>query len=380
MNAQAARAQRASGPVHAACDTPPTEGIKYAGSKLKLIPHILRLAAKVDADTVLDGFSGTTRVSQAFARRGYDVISNDHAVWSEVFATCYLQGKAPEKYRKLIDHLNARQPKQGWFTEHYGGDPKKPKQPKRPWQIHNTRKLDAIREEIERLGLDPVEKSVALTSLILALDRVDSTLGHFASYLREWSPRSYKNLRLEIPAIVENRGMQEHRVLRNDIVKVANKHKADLAYYDPPYGSNNEKMPPSRVRYASYYHLWTTICLFDLPKLFGKANRRADTSDTIANSPFEDFRQGPDGKFVAVEAIRKLLASTRAPHIILSYSSGGRATSEELNDAINSCGKLLEVVELDYKRNVMADMRWTNQWLRDAQAPNREFLFLIARR
>ena len=48
-------------------DAPPTEGVKYAGSKLKLIPYILRLIKKVDAKTVLDGFSGTTRVSQALS-------------------------------------------------------------------------------------------------------------------------------------------------------------------------------------------------------------------------------------------------------------------------------------------------------------------------
>jgi adenine-specific DNA-methyltransferase len=43
-------------------DAPPTEGIKYAGSKLKLIPHILQMVKSVDAHTVLYGFSGTTRV------------------------------------------------------------------------------------------------------------------------------------------------------------------------------------------------------------------------------------------------------------------------------------------------------------------------------
>ena len=36
-------------------DAPPTEGIKYAGSKLKLLPHILQLVKKVGAKTVLDG-------------------------------------------------------------------------------------------------------------------------------------------------------------------------------------------------------------------------------------------------------------------------------------------------------------------------------------
>ncbi len=69
---------------------PPTEGVKYAGSKLKLIPHILDLAQRVNARRVLDGFSGTTRVSQALAKSGYDVICNDRAVWSETFGCCYL--------------------------------------------------------------------------------------------------------------------------------------------------------------------------------------------------------------------------------------------------------------------------------------------------
>jgi adenine-specific DNA-methyltransferase len=360
-------------------ETPPTEGIKYAGSKLKLIPQILQLARKVNAKTVFDGFSGTTRVSQAFAQSGFDVVCNDHAVWSEVFGTCYLKGKAPREYGALIEHLNAVLPKDGWFTEFYGGDPEKEKEPKRPWQIHNTRRLDAIREEIERLSLDPVEECVALTSLIMALDQVDSTLGHFVSYLREWSPRSYKRLQLGVPAIVGNGRGLSHRVHRADIFDLIGSVEADLAYFDPPYGSNNEKMPPSRVRYASYYHVWTTICLGDRPALFGRVNRRADTSDTIANSPFEDFRKGEDGRFIAVEAIRRLLASARSKYVILSYSSGGRATSSQLNEVIESCGRLLEVVEVDYKRNVMADMKWTNKWLRDAEAPNREFLFLIER-
>jgi adenine-specific DNA-methyltransferase len=61
----------------------------------------------------------------------------------------------------------------------------------------------------------------------------------------------------------------------------------------------------------------------------------------------------------------------------LSYSSGGRATAQELNEVIRSAGKLIEVMEVDYKRNVMGGMRWTHEWVRDADETNREFLFLI---
>lgn len=153
--------------------------------------------------------------------------------------------------------------------------------------------------------------------------------------------------------------------------------ETDVAYFDPPYGSNNEKMPPSRVRYSAYYHLWTTICLNDKPELFGKAKRRRDTSDTIATSVFEEFRRDSDGHYTAVKAIHELLRSTKAKYIILSYSSGGRATASELKDCIADIGLTREVMDIHYKKNVMSEMQWTKEWIKEAEEPNREFLFLI---
>jgi adenine-specific DNA-methyltransferase len=138
-------------------------------------------------------------------------------------------------------------------------------------------------------------------------------------------------------------------------------------------------MPPSRVRYAAYYHVWTTICLNDKPRLFGKAGRRADTSDDEAASVFEEFRRGENGRFLAVEAIDRLIRRTDARYILLSYSSGGRATAAELSTVLESNGRLLKTVEIDYKKNVMSEMKWTGDWLADAEQPNREFLFLLQR-
>ena len=364
-------------------DAPFTEGIKYAGSKLRLLPYILEMVKRTDARSVLDGFSGSTRVSQALVKSGYRVISNDVAVWSEVLATCYLLNHQPRAhYSALIEHLNAVRPRDGWFTEHYGGAPNgglsvQPDGLKKPWQIHNTRKLDGIREEIDALDLSLTERAVALTSLMLALDRVDSTLGHFVSYLRAWSPRSFGALHLRIPDLVIQDS--ENEVVRGDVFDLAGS-SVDLAYFDPPYGSNNEKMPPSRIRYASYYHLWTTVCLNDSPALTGKALRREDASDRVAASVFEEFQRNPEsGRFLAVEALERLIRSTAARWIILSYSSGGRATAEDLHAILHANGRIVDVMELDHRRNVMASMKWTNEWLRDAGTPNREFLFLIDR-
>jgi adenine-specific DNA-methyltransferase len=361
---------------------PRTEGIKYAGSKLKLLPHILSLLDGLDVQTIFDGFSGTTRVSQAFAQRGYQVTACDISEWSYILGLCYLKNRhAPSHYRELIAHLNALKGYDGWFSAHYGGrvgengSAIQADGSKKPWQLHNTRKLDAIREEIDRLNLPQTDKAVALTSLILALDEVDNTLGHYASYLKKWSPRSYKEMRLKTPNLFVNE--QRHTIIKGDIFDAIPSVEADFAYFDPPYGSNNEKMPPSRVRYASYYHIWTTVIKNDKPELFGKVLRRKDTSDTLAASIFEEFRQDEAGNYLAVNAIDTLIKQTNARYIALSYSSGGRATAVQLNEVLSRHGTLIKTVELDHKKHVMAHMKWTNEWLRDTQSPNREFLFLI---
>ena len=362
-------------------EAPSTEGIKYAGSKQKLLPHILSLARKVSPETVLDAFAGTTRVSQAFAQTGYTVVANDVAAWSAVFASCYLLNQhSKAHYAPLIEHLNSLPPVDGWFTEHYGGDPGNGCSVgldglKKPWQRQNTQRLDAIRTEIDQLQVSAIERTVLLTNLIRALDEVDSTLGHYASYLNEWSPSSFKQLHLKVPSLLPKTA--PHSVHQRDIFDLIPSVEVDLAYLDPPYGSNNEKMPPSRVRYGAYYHVWTSVVQNDQPPVFGKAKRRADTSDTLSASIFEEFRRNGQSQLIAVEAIRQTLATIRARHIILSYSSGGRATAQELNQVILENGRLLEVVEVDYRRNVMAGMRWTNEWIRDAEEPNREFLFLV---
>jgi len=367
-----------------ALEHPSTEGIKYVGSKLKLIPYILQLARSVGVQTVFDGFSGTTRVSQAFAKTGFQVIANDSAIWSKVFGQCYLMNKKePHHYQKLITYLNSLPGKDGWYTEHYGGEAnggnaKQKDGLKKPWQIHNTRKLDAIREEIDVVASDEIEKSVLLTSLILALDKVDSTIGHFAAYVKDWSPRSYNQMKLLVPALFQSG--KEHIVYQNDIFDLLPSQEADLAYFDPPYGSNNDKMPPSRIRYEAYYHIWKTICLNDRPALFGKVKRRVDTSDEIASSVFEDFRKDSNGKFVVVNAISRLLRECRCHYIILSYSSEGRATTEQLRELLNESGKLIRCVSIGYQRNVMASMRWTNEWVKGEEVENKEYLFLMEKR
>lgn len=353
-------------------DTPVTEGIKYAGSKFKLLPLILaHVRALPDVKTVLDGFTGTTRVSQALTQAGYTVTANDISVWSDVFAQCYLKANKPDAfYQKIIDHLNTLPPKNGWFSEHYGG---KETDRKKPFRLKNMQKLDAVREEISRLGLNRPDTCVLLASLILALDKVDSTIGHFTSYLSRWSVRSAGDLTLKMPLRPPYNPASE--ALNHDIFDAIKNRRWDLAYFDPPYGSANEKMPSSRVRYNAYYHFWTTVIKNDRPPLFGAAARREDSRDGAHANPFESFRRAPNGRFEALNAVDRLLAQTRARYILFSYSSGGRIPRGDLLNTLCAHGKLLSAQETDYKKNIMSQLTSTRRWTQESK--NKEYLFLI---
>ena len=359
-----------------------TQSIKYTGSKKEILPVLLRLIKPLKVKTVLDGFSGTTRVSQALKQAGYTVYANDIADWSKVFGGCYLLNRKPASYYlPLINYLNSLPGKYGWFSENYGGEPNggsslQKDGKKRIWQLRNTKKLDAIREEIDRVVKDEIEKSVLLTSLIIAMDKVDSSVGHQVSYLRNWAPRAYNTMKMEVPHLIIDK--KQHQVYQKDIFDLTQNIEVDLAYYDPPYGSSNELMPPSRVRYASYYHIWKTICLNDKPKLVGVANRREDVSDTISGSVFEEFRKNDAGQYIVIEALERLIKNTPAKYVVLSYNNNGRATLQAIKDILNNLKKKVSIIEMDYEKNVMATItRTTNEWINEANGKNKEYLFLI---
>ncbi|MCK4781388.1 DNA adenine methylase [Candidatus Parcubacteria bacterium] len=361
-----------------------TQGIKYTGSKRKILPILLELVRPLNIRTVLDGFSGTTRVAQAFKKSGHTVYTNDVAVWSKIFGECYLLNKKPASYyQPIVDHLNKIPGKYGWFSESYGGRPNSGSAvekdgKKRMWQLHNTKKLDAIRDEIDNIAKNKIERSVLLTSLILAMDKVDSSVGHQVSYLRRWAPRAYNTMKMEVPRLIIDNN--KHKVYQKDIFDLVGDIEVDLAYYDPPYGSSNELMPPSRVRYASYYHIWQSICLNDKPKLVGVANRREDVGDTVSGSIFEEYKKNLDGQYIVIEAIKKLIENTNAKYIVLSYNNNGRATFGAILDVLKKLRMKCSILEMDYKKNVMATMAWTNEWLNNTNGKdsrNKEYLFLI---
>ena len=97
---------------------------------------------------------------------------------------------------------------------------------------------------------------MALVSLMVGADRVDSTTGVQTAYLKEWAPRALKDLELRMPRILPGAG-EAHRL---EASEAAAKLAADVAYIDPPYNQHS---------YLGNYHIWETLVRWDKPETYG---------------------------------------------------------------------------------------------------------------
>jgi len=352
-----------------------TEGVRYTGSKKYLIPYILDEVKKLNVKKILDGFSGTTRVAQALKLSGYNVDTNDLTEYSKVFGYCYLINNYTEKfYEEYIEYLNSLEGVEGYFTKYYSADGKNSiglDGKKKNWHRNNALKIDAVREEIENITNNYIEKCVLLTSLLLAADKVSNNLGHQVSYLRNWASRSLEPLILRVPKLIINK-KGSYNVYKKDIMDI--KGNYDLSYIDPPYNTNNKITTTTRVRYASYYHIWTTLCKNDKPKLIGAANRREEVASDSNPKAVSDYEStNYDHVFTT---FKNLFKSLNTKYIIMSYSNKGKITVRDLEQYISKTYNLINIRKIEHKENVQRILTTNKNWLGD-ESDYFEYLFVF---
>jgi len=330
--------------------------IKYLGSKRLLLPRILAAIGALDptaSATVLDLFSGTSRVGQGLKRLGFDVVANDHNRYATTIATCYVQADARrwgDRAARLIAELDRIPGEPGWFTETYC-------RASRFFQPHNGARVDAVREAIARMALEPELEAIALTSLLEAADRVDSTVGVQMAYLKSWAARSFQPLALRVPELLPGAG----RVCLGDALEAASV-RADIAYLDPPYNQH---------KYLGNYHIWESLVTWDKPEVYGVACKRVD----VRTRP-SAFNSRPG----AVEAFRAVVSRVAAPALVVSFSDEGHLSRAQIESILTPLGHLL-AFEVDFPRYVGARIGIFNpagvRTGRVSHVRNREILYVV---
>lgn len=308
--------------------------IKYLGSKRLLLPLIGQIVGALEPrGHVLDLFSGTARVGHALKRAGYAVTANDHNAYAATLARCYVESDVETELvaaERVLAELGAVPPRDGWFTETYCRQ-------SRFFKPENGARIEAIRERISGLAMPPRLEAVALTSLMEAADRVDSTTGVQMAYLKSWAPRAHNPLELRLPDLLPRAASGPGRALCGDALQVFDEIECDIAYLDPPYNQH---------RYIGNYHVWETLVRGDAPEVYGVACKRVDSK---AHHSAFNSRVG------AAQAMERLIDGPRAKHLVVSFSDEGYIARAELERMLAARGHV-HVIAKDFKRYVGAQI------------------------
>ena len=308
--------------------------IKYLGSKRTLLPTIERVIKLLPNNrSVIDLFSGTSRVGHHLKKSGYQVLSNDLNTYAYALATCYVQADKRDHQNSVEDILstmNSLPSETGYFTQHFCEE-------SRFFQPHNGARVDAMREWIEMQDWSWERKAVVLVSLMEAADRVDSTCGIQMAFLKKWAKRSYRNLELRIPNLIDGDPSRPSSAHQGDALINSALLSADIAYLDPPYNQH---------KYLGNYHIWESLVKWDKPEVYGIARKRVDVRER--KSAFNRKRQ-------IQEAMSEIVHNLDVQHLVISFNNEGYISKETMLEILSERGQV-SVVENDFKRYVGAQI------------------------
>jgi len=304
---------------------------KYLGSKRLLrawIADRIVEAAGVP-ETFLDGFCGTGAVTLELLARGAGRVTAVDSLRSNCVilrGACAAPADRAGRARlvALLDHLNALPPQDGYVAASYAGT---------YFTVGNCRRMDAVREAIERLLADgtvsAAEHEWLLGCFLLAADRVANTLGQYDAFLKH----------LDAASTVDGRHVRDGRVtddfvlrplapvergaavavLEADLAAGPGLPAVDVAYLDPPYNGR---------QYCDNYHVLENLARWTRPQLHGRT-RKFDRAGM--RSPFSS-RRGAAGALAAV------LARVRARHVFVSYGSEGILDRDTIAQMLSGWG------------------------------------------
>ena len=331
--------------------------MRYIGCKNNLLPYIESVVFnKCDREGIFcDLFAGTHTVAAHFKKLGFQIVSNDMLYMAYIFGRALIQNNekptfcqltdlptthssslfdGSSNYYKTLNYLNHLEgTSDGFIFNHYC--PSGNNEYKRQYlSDRNGKKIDAIRQQIEVWLQDDFitesEYYLLLLSLLEAVSKVTNISGTYAAYLKDWDARTYKSLKLKPYFPIQSD--KEHVVYQKDANNLIEHIECDILYLDPPY--NNRQ-------YITNYHLLETIARYDNPIVYGKTGLRRYS---------EAEKSAYCSKSECLQAFAALISRAKAKHIIVSYSSEGIMSENEICYVLNRKGEKAEVIPIDYRR------------------------------
>jgi adenine-specific DNA-methyltransferase len=303
--------------------------VTMIGSKHQALPVLRPLLRELPVRSVLDAFSGSGIVGADWKRLGYTVHSNDSAPWSELIGMTYIAADGSDALRAriaaLIAQLRQTAPIDGTVAARWGGT-------RNFFSVANARLIDAYHAAIPALTTDRVESAILRTALMEAADRVCVTLGTQVAPIKTDAPKRHQPIEVCLPDLIPGTGS----VSRMDATECVRQFAGDLVYLDPPYNEH---------RYERAFPIWTYL----------------SGGDPAPASDWNDPKK-------AAAALAAIVAATRAPYLLLSYSDAGFLSREVIITTLATRGHVGTVsvpvkgypaLRLDRVRR--AARRWTTE-------------------
>ena len=175
-----------------------------------------------------------------------------------------------------------------------------------------------ITEDWRKVGfLSDDEYYYLVACIVEGIPFVSNISGTYGAFHKEWERRSYKKYELlRLPICTNGKNNTCFNGNGADVLKEIS---GDILYIDPPY---NER------QYLPNYHVLETAAKYDFPEVRGITAQRA----------YENNKSDFCSKTKVVGAFEELIANARFNHIILSYSTDGLMSVEEIERTMKKYG------------------------------------------
>ncbi len=322
--------------------------MRFIGCKTLLLDNIKEVIDEKapDAKILCDVFSGTSTVARFF-KQWYEVYSNDILYFSYVLQRGTVEvDKIPTfdklKQRKFISDpidyfngLNAKEmevlPRERRFFQNTYA----PTGGRMYVNDENALRIDFARNYVEDWKKEGIlsddEYFYLLACIVEGIPFVSNISGTYGAFHKTWEKRSYKKYELFRLNIISNG--RNNRCFNMNGAQMLQEVSGDILYIDPPY--NNRQYLPN-------YHVLETAAKYDYPQVRG----------VTAQRPYGNSRSNFCLKTKAVTAFEELLAIAKFKHIILSYSTEGLMSCEEIERVMKKYGKsdTFQIYWIPYRR------------------------------
>lgn len=322
--------------------------MRYIGCKTLLLDNIKAVIDEnvPNAKSFCDIFSGTATVARYF-KQWYEIYSNDILYFSYVLQRGTIECDKTPSFSTLkkqigindpIDYFNSLEQEQleqlskekRFFQNTYA-----PTGNRMYMTDINALRIDYARNTVEdwkvRGYLTDDEYYYLIACIVEGIPFISNISGTYGAFHKEWDKRAHKKYELiKLPITTNKKKNKCFNMNGADMLKECS---GDILYVDPPYNGR---------QYLPNYHVLETAAKYDFPEVRG----------ITAQRPYENKKSDFCLKTKVVAAFEELVSNAKFKHIILSYSTDGLMSVEDIEHVMKKYGKAetFKIYWIPYRR------------------------------